>query len=249
MENLISIVVASYNYDQFLPKTLDSIIQQTHKEWEAIVVDDGSSDNSVSIIKQYAARDKRIRLLQHPDGTNRGLSATIQLGLSSANGSWIAFCESDDWWCPLFLQYLMKHSYKNPESGVIFSDVMLEGISPTMEHHCHIIRNHFRKNGTPVEIYKEARNAVPTFSCAMARASILRECDFNPMFKPALDLWVWAQAVTKTKFSFVDLPLVHWRQHEQSYMKKSVKPGHYDSELIKDFKAKIMDLAKASKVR
>jgi hypothetical protein len=242
MPELITVIVASYNYENFLPQTLDSLIAQTYQEWEAIVVDDGSRDSSVSIIVDYARRDRRIRLIQHPGGINRGLSATIQLAMSCAEGTWIAFCESDDWWNPLFLEAALKRSHDDPVAGLVFSDVILEGKSPAMETHCETVRMHFRNGGDATELYRKLCNAVPSFSCAMVKRDLLRSCDFDAHFAPSLDMWLWAQLVNKTRFSFIDEPLVHWRQHDTSYMKKSVDPASLEMEAVPEFHRRMKNL-------
>lgn len=242
MSDLVTIIVASYNYEQFLPQTLDSLLGQSHRDWEAIVVDDGSKDSSVSIIREYAQRDSRIRLKQHPGGINRGLSATIQLAMSCAEGTWIAFCESDDWWNSLFLETALKRSHDDPTAGLVFSDVILEGKSPTMENHCENVRMHFRNGGDALELYRRMCNAVPSFSCAMVKRDLLRSCDFDAHFAPSLDMWLWAQLVTKTRVSFIDEPLVHWRQHDTSYMKKSVDPTSLEMVAVPEFHRRMKNL-------
>lgn len=242
MPELVTVVVASYNYEKFLPQTLDSLIAQSHRNWEAIVVDDGSKDSSVAVIRDYALRDSRIRLKQHPGGVNRGLGASVQLAVDGAGGTWIAFCESDDWWDPLFLETCLDRCHDDPTTGVVFSDVILEGKSPSMESHCDLVRNHFRKGGSAIELYREMCNAVPTFSCAIVKSELIRSCNFNAYFAPSLDMWVWAQLVTKSHFVFIDQPLAHWRQHESSYMKKAIEPGTLEMETVLEFHRQIRHL-------
>lgn len=242
MSELVTIIVASYNYEKFLPETLNSLLEQSHPHWEAIVIDDGSTDSSVSIIRAYAQRDARIRLKQHPGGINRGLSASIQLAIKCAEGSWIAFCESDDWWSPLFLETMLKRIHDDPTIGLVFTDVILEGESPSMESHCSYVRAHFRKGGGPFELYREMCNAVPTFSCATVKTELIRSCNFDAHFAPSLDMWLWAQLVNKTHFAFIDQPLAHWRQHDSSYMKKSIEPGSLEMDTVLEFHRRIRHL-------
>jgi len=92
----ISIITANYNYAQYIEEAINSVINQSYGDWELIIVDDGSSDNSVEIIKSYCEKDSRIRLFQHANGENKGLKETLLLGISHASGDWIAFLESDD---------------------------------------------------------------------------------------------------------------------------------------------------------
>lgn len=236
---LISIIVASYNYEKFITETLDSILAQTFTNWEALVVDDGSQDNSLDVIKKFAEKDTRIKLYQHPDHANRGLSASLKLALLNAKGEWIAFCESDDWWEDDFLESLVNESKRNPKKNLIFSDVILEGESASMKEHCSMVRTHFRNGGTAIELFQRMINAVPTFSCAMVKTELLKKCNFSSRFPPSLDMWLWAQISSYTDFSFVDKPLSHWRQHQTSYMKKSVESDVLDMNIVNEFHCEI----------
>lgn len=91
---LISIIVPVYNTASYLEKCLNSIIRQTYKNLEIIIVNDGSTDNSLEICKEFEKRDTRIKVLNKSNG---GLSSARNLGLKYANGNFIGFVDSDDW--------------------------------------------------------------------------------------------------------------------------------------------------------
>ena len=94
----ISVIVPVYNVEKYLLECLDSIINQTLKEIEIICVNDGSTDNSLSILKEYASKDNRIILI---DKENEGLGYTRKVGLDNATGKYILFCDSDDFYSEL----------------------------------------------------------------------------------------------------------------------------------------------------
>lgn len=96
-EELISIVVPVYNVAEYLPACLDSICQQTYRNLEVLLVDDGSSDRSGDICEAYAERDSRFRVL-HQD--NQGVLAARNRGIEETRGSYISFVDSDDWVTP-----------------------------------------------------------------------------------------------------------------------------------------------------
>ena len=100
---MISIITASYNYENYIKETIESILAQTYSDWEMIIVDDGSKDNSINVIKSYCDRDSRIKLFTHDENKNKGLAATLQLGLKEAKGDWIIFLESDDYIAPNYI--------------------------------------------------------------------------------------------------------------------------------------------------
>ncbi|MBI4915343.1 MAG: glycosyltransferase family 2 protein [Acidobacteria bacterium] len=91
---LVSIVVPVYNVEAYLPQCLDSLLGQTLEPVEVVCVNDASTDGSLAILGQYAARDARIRVIDKP--TNEGLSVTRNVGMAAATGTWVAFLDSDD---------------------------------------------------------------------------------------------------------------------------------------------------------
>lgn len=92
---LITVVIPNYNYSAFLPSALESVIRQTYTNWECIVVDDGSKDNSAEVVLSYSQKDPRIRLIRK---TNGGLPSTRNEGIKSAKGEYVAFLDADDYW-------------------------------------------------------------------------------------------------------------------------------------------------------
>lgn len=92
--DLISVIVPVYNVEKYLNKCVESIVNQTYKNLEIILVDDGSTDSSGTICDQWAKKDNRIRIIHKENG---GLSDARNKGLSVANGDYIGFVDSDDW--------------------------------------------------------------------------------------------------------------------------------------------------------
>ncbi len=90
----ISIIVPVYNVEKYLPKCLESLIHQTLKDIEIICINDGSTDNSLSILKDYAKNDSRIRIINKENG---GISAARNSGINAAMGDFLSFIDSDDW--------------------------------------------------------------------------------------------------------------------------------------------------------
>ena len=112
MENiLVSIVIPTFNSEKFIAETILSIQSQTFTNWEVIVVDDGSSDKTVSILSKIAQLDKRIHFFQVEKNSGAGIARN--LGLSKANGRYIAFLDSDDLWKPTKLEKQIKFMTKN----------------------------------------------------------------------------------------------------------------------------------------
>lgn len=105
-EPLVSVVIPAYNAERHLRETLVSILRQTFRDIEVLVVDDGSRDRTAEIVKEMAAADPRLRYEAMPTNTG-GPAGPRNRGVQLARASWIAFCDSDDLWVPhkLELQY------------------------------------------------------------------------------------------------------------------------------------------------
>lgn len=93
---LVSIIIPTYNRAQLLGETLDCVLTQTYSNWECIVVDDGSFDETPMILKEYSNKDSRFRYVVKPDGIKKGASISRNLGLKLAKGEFIQFLDSDD---------------------------------------------------------------------------------------------------------------------------------------------------------
>lgn len=109
---LVSIITPVYNSAMYLADTISSVINQTYPNWEHILVNDGSTDNSVHVIKEIAANESRVRLLHLP--CNMGSGPARNLAIKEARGKYIAFLDSDDTWVPERLEkhvkFMMEHN-------------------------------------------------------------------------------------------------------------------------------------------
>ena len=225
---LVSIIVASYNYDKFIQETLDSLLAQTYRNYEIIVVDDGSTDNSVQTIREYEKRSNKVRLIQHPNGENKGLPATVKLGLSVSKGEYIAFCESDDVWEIDHLE--KKIALINEFDGV--PKVIINDIQPFgHEGRCRAANGAIRermealpgkKNRISALDFRK-KNWICSFSCCMVAAGTLRECDFESCPRPPnLDWWLWRQTCCNNDIFVVHSKLTRWRMHDSYMTKESI---------------------------
>ena len=223
----VSFITASYNYAHYITQTIESIQSQTIQDWELIVVDDGSKDNSVEVIKSYCQKDSRIKLFQHENGINKGLIATIKLGIKKASSDWIAFVESDDFITPDYLEKKLIVLNQNPTVDCIFNEVNLYNKVDDISEFSHTFSNYLqrRKKYLPTKsgftnflnIAKE-RNPIPTFSCVMIKKSILQKLNFCSPSQKKLDWFLWSQVIPKFNIFFLNETLTNWRIHKNSYI-------------------------------
>lgn len=98
MNDLVSIIMPSYGSEKFISKSIDSVLLQTYDNWELIIIDDCSPDESNKIIKEYLSKDSRIKFVKLEK--NSGAAVARNKGIEIAKGRFIAFLDSDDLWLP-----------------------------------------------------------------------------------------------------------------------------------------------------
>ena len=144
MKPKVSVIVPIYNTAKYLPKCLNSIIRQTYQNLEIILINDGSTDNSSKIIRQYAKKDPRIQVINQK---NAGQSSARNSGLQKATGKYISFIDSDDEVSPLFIEHLITPFLSSPNTSLSVcglryrwlktnseQDVFLKPLRPRRQH-------------------------------------------------------------------------------------------------------------------
>ena len=200
---LVSVVVASYNYAELIGETLDSVLAQTYRNFEVIVVDEG--------------------------GVNKGLPATVKLGIEKASGEYVAFCESDDILEPTNIEEKMLLVKRfNGEPNIIVNDVTPFGNPDRLPNAVKIIDERMREMPgernvvTPLQMRE--KNMICTFSCCMVRRSVLQSCDFDGLPRPAnLDWWLWRQVCCENPVFVVHKKLTRWRLHNSFMTRESAE--------------------------
>jgi glycosyltransferase involved in cell wall biosynthesis len=119
-ESTVSVVLGTYNGATYLREQLDSVLAQTWTSLEIITIDDGSTDATVSILQEYAARDPRIRIVVNEQ--NLGFIRNFEKGCSLATGRWIALCDQDDYWMPDKVEKMVKAIGDHP---MVYCDSIL----------------------------------------------------------------------------------------------------------------------------
>ncbi|XVJ50914.1 MAG: glycosyltransferase [Vampirovibrio sp.] len=244
----IAIITASYNYAHLISETIDSILAQTHDDWELIIVDDGSSDDSLNVIQAYVNQYPNIHLFQHEGGVNKGLKETVRLGLEKATGEYVAFLESDDLWVDSHLEKKVAILKQTPDLVFMFNDVQLFGESASIEE----MEGYFKQAYTILNAkawprymvgYFSMLNIVPTFSCVLVKKDVLKTCDFSPPVDAWLDKWLWGQIALSSPFYYLNEKLTLWRMHEKSYI-NSTTTDLQRQEKEKNFNTKLFQILK-----
>ena len=119
-----SVVIPTYNHARFITKCIDSLISQTYTNWEAIIINNFSVDNTIKLIEAY--NDPRLKILNFKN--NGIIGASRNMGIKSSKGEWICFLDSDDWWYANKLESIFQYILINQGMDVICHDLMLNDV-------------------------------------------------------------------------------------------------------------------------
>lgn len=209
---LVSVVMPAYNASRFIAESIQSVQNQTYTNWELIIVDDGSTDNTYEIAANFAAADKRIKIKQQK---NSGVSSARNLALDCARGGYIAFLDADDLWDKEFLAAVVARADKGANFVYSFTKV----ISEKENWQTRMLQS------TVVEGYLESfvRNnsricMVFQTSAILIRRSLLEECGlrFNIAYDNYEDTCFYIQLACITPIVCVNKPLSIYRELENS---------------------------------
>lgn len=123
----VSVVIPTYNYAQYIKEAIDSVLAQTYKDYEIIVVDDGSTDDTKGTVSQYGPEIEYIRQ------ENQGPSAAKNTGIRNSKGEYIGILDSDDLWLPSKLEKQIKVFEANSGLGLVYSDGFVFGEEPAWD--------------------------------------------------------------------------------------------------------------------
>lgn len=199
----ISVVMATYNGEKYLKEQLDSILQQTISPKEILIVDDGSTDHTVEIIKSYA-HDDRIRLLINE--TNIGYIKSFEKGMLNATCSLVALSDQDDIWLPYKLETLLSHMQNNI---AVYSDsVLIDEKGESLHKNMSDIKNQL----TYDNCLMYAIGAWASGHAMLFRKELIEKCTPFPTIVTH-DFWLGFVASCYGGIKYVNTVLVQYRQH------------------------------------
>lgn len=186
MKILVSIIMPAYNASNYIKATIDSVLAQTLSDWELIVINDCSKDNTAEIVREYGERDERISLIDLT--SNMGAPAGPRnIGVKQAQGQWIAFLDSDDIWHP---EKLARQLQLLEKTGAKFCSTQMidfhDGEYPALED---ASAEQYEWISFSKQLFKYR---TPTSSVVVSR-SLIAELPFNesPLYKAREDLDCW----------------------------------------------------------
>ena len=195
---MISIIVPIYKVEAYLPKCIESLINQTYRDVEIILVDDGSPDHCGLICDNYAKEDNRIQVIHQ---TNRGVSAARNAGLEIAKGDYIGFVDPDDWVAPEFYETMLNNMQKS------HADLAISGYA-----YCHVdgnidVQRLYQRKTTETLIQKEVMKRMSDIPPSIRHGvwnklfqrSLLDGILFQEHLKSSEDVWFLTEYLLKIK--------------------------------------------------
>ncbi len=238
-----TVIMTSYNYSQYIKEAIDSVISQTYTDWELIVVDDGSQDNSLHIINDYTSKyPQKIKFFTHLNNENKGIKDTNELAFSKVRSKYVAFLESDDIWMPECLEKKINSLKGNPEAVLAFSDLQLleEDDFESKRYknylkYCRYVGKKCKENPASLQKMILFRNPVISFSNIVIKSEILKGFEILKEHEIWSDWQLVIHSAIKGKFIYAAQKLLYWRLHKKSqyfnYMNNTVDKKNHDFKL------------------
>lgn len=214
MEPEITIIIPAYNASAYLAESISSVIQQTFTSWELIIVNDGSTDNTVEIVKRFLS-DNRIKLISQQ---NKGVSAARNAGIRAAAGKYIGFLDADDYLLENDLQRKLEVLSKNPLIDFVYSDVI--------DCDSNLNQVKVQKGVETVNLLREAlswrKEVIPTLpSNVVGKASLFKETiQFDENLSNCADRFMKIELAANAIGAYIPESLVKYRDTPGSMSKK-----------------------------
>ncbi len=224
----VSVIVPNYNHGKYLNKRLESIFNQTFQNFEVILLDDRSADNSKRILSEYSNHPKVNHICFNE--TNSGNTfKQWNKGINLAKGNYIWIAESDDYSDNQFLEKLVKMHIANPEISLAFcqshrvnseSEITGNWITHTFEFGKKLFTSDFVMDGNEfIEKYLIHKNVIPNVSGVLFKSSALNSIlplEIKPFLKYNADWFYYIQLLCNSKVAFISESLNYFRYHEKS---------------------------------
>lgn len=224
MNKLVSVITPCFNAEDFILETILSVLNQTYKNFEYIIVDDGSIDNSVEIIKSI--KDNRIKLIETAH-TGMG-SCAINIGISHANGEFIALIDADDQWVPEKLHKTMSYFEKYPDTDLVCSNKYKKEYCTNTRSYINTDLYNLNNQKDIIITFKDLflyGNRIIT-SSVVAKKDCFNEAGVfpeTPIFYSVYDYHMWLRVAMKYTIYYIGEPLGFYRIHKKGIGRNIVR--------------------------
>lgn len=230
---MISIITPSHNSAQFISETIKSVLNQSFSDWDMIIVDDCSNDNSVEVIRSYVEQDSRIRLIQL--SKNSGAAVARNTAIEAAQGRYIAFLDSDDLWLPNKLEKQLAFMQSN---NYPFTYAAYDKIDKNGQVFGHI--------GVPDRVsYSDLLKM-----CSIGCLTAMYDTEYfgkvtMPLIRKRQDLGLWLKLLKKTEYAYgLNETLAQYRVRTDSISANKANAAKFTWRLYREVEG--LNLIKAS---
>lgn len=201
-----SVILPLFNKAPYVKKTIESVLNQTYGDFELIIIDDGSTDDSFQVAQLAIGRDSRCKII-HQD--NKGVGTARNNGFQESSGEYVCFIDGDDWWAPAFLEKMLWLIGNYSEAGIYGSNYYY--VKNGRSRVC--VKNAETGYINYCKVYGEGM-AMPLTSITVAvRSSVFKEFGgFSPILKLGEDFDLWVRIALKYKVAFINVPLAYYNQ-------------------------------------
>ncbi len=212
---LVSVIMASYNHEKFISYAIESVLNQTFKDFELIIIDDYSADRSRDIINNFEKKNKRIKSLFHK--RNKGISRTRNDGFEMAEGKYIAFLDSDDVWISHKLEVQVSILEQN-ENLIVWSegDIIDEKGRSLMRRFTDLYSLNTKKSGNLFYELLNTNKIIIYVSSMIFNKNHLRNIRFNENLKYDNDCQFYVELARNFNFLFIKEALSKYRIHSDN---------------------------------
>lgn len=208
----ISILLAVYNGEKYLRQSIESILDQTHKDFEVLIGLNGTTDNSRQIAKFFQKKDKRVKVFDYRG--DKGKPKTLNKLLKEANGEWIAIQDDDDIWLVYKLQKQIKNTKNYDVVGTQIMYIDEDGRCPTKYGSGPLLATDNKKI---CKLTKSYHNQIANSSVLIKKSSLENVGGWDESLPALEDLDLWVRMIKENnKFTNIDEILVMHRVHEES---------------------------------
>ncbi len=211
-----SIILPVYNSEKYLGATIKSVLNQTYRNLEIIIIDDCSSDSSLNIIRKYASLDKRIKVIGLT--VNQGCAVARNIGLKEATGDYIAFIDSDDLWMPDKLEKQIA-VLKNTDIGLIYTAYSM------IDSQERIIKRRCVKINVNVEELLKENNII--FSSVVCKHKVIGDFQFKKEWYHEDYVFLLTLQKNNIKFLGINDVLVNYRVHKRGRSFNKINSARY----------------------
>lgn len=214
---MVSIIMPAFNAARFLEEAIQSVLDQTYRDWELLVIDDGSADQTAQIAEAFSREDARIRLIKNE--YNMGVAETRNRGVALAAGEWIAFLDSDDCWHPEKLEKQLAFARENGAEFVFSGSAFMNEQSERLDYYLSVPRTISYK-----ELLKQNRISC---SSVLIRRELIAAYPMKHAADMHEDFAVWLKILRGRDIRAfgVDEPLLIYRVRAASKSGNKIKAG------------------------